>query len=60
MTRAELNTIKARMLDEVMDATDDGIDPENLGDLLAIQRYTLGILKQVMAEQIEQAKHAGY
>ena len=60
MTRAELNMIKAKMLDEVMDATDDGIDPVNLGDLLAIQRYTLGILKQIMAEQIEQAKQAGY
>lgn len=60
MTRAEVNAIKARMLDQIMNDTEDGFNPENLGNLLSIQRYTVELLNEVMSEQVEQAKQAGY
>lgn len=60
MTRAEVNAIKARMLDQIMNDTEDGFNPENLGNLLSIQRYTVELLDEVMSEQVEQAKQAGY
>ena len=60
MTRAEVNEIKARMLDQIMNDTEDGFNPENLGNLLSIQRYTVELLNEVMSEQVEQAKQAGY
>lgn len=60
MTRAEVNAIKARMLDQIMSDTEDGFNPENLGKLLSIQRYTVELLNEVMSEQAEQARQAGY
>ena len=60
MTRAEVNAIKARMLDQIMNDTEDGFNPENLGKLLSIQIYTVELLNEVMEEQAEQAKKAGY
>ena len=60
MTRAEVNAIKARMLDQIMNDTEDGFNPENLGKLLSIQRYTVELLNEVMEEQAEMAKKAGY
>ncbi len=60
MTRAEVNAIKARMLDQIINDTEDGFNPENLGKLLSIQRYTVELLNEVMSEQVEQAKQAGY
>lgn len=60
MTRAEVNAIKARMLDKIMNDTEDGFNPENLGKLLSIQRYTVELLNEVMSEQVEQARQAGY
>lgn len=60
MTRAEVNAIKARMLDQIMNDTEDGFNPESLGNLLSIQRYTVELLNEVMSEQVEQAKQAGY
>lgn len=60
MTRAEVNAIKARMLDQIMNDTEDGFNPENLGKLLSIQRYTVELLNEVMSEQVEQARQAGY
>lgn len=60
MTRAEVNAIKARMLDQIMNDTEDGFNPENLGNLLSIQRYTVELLNEIMSEQVEQAKQAGY
>ena len=60
MTRAEVNAIKARMLDQIMNDTEDGFNPENLGNLLSIQRYTVELLNEVMSEQVEQARQAGY
>ena len=60
MTRTEVNAIKARMLDQIMNDTEDGFNPENLGKLLSIQRYTVELLNEVMEEQAEMAKKAGY
>lgn len=62
MTRAEVNEIKARMLDEIMDATSDGrkIDTGLLMGLLDNQAYTLNFLSEIMEEQTEMAKKAGY
>ena len=60
MTRAEVNAIKARMLDQIMNDTEDGFNPENLGKLLSIQIYTVELLNEVMEEQAEMAKKAGY
>lgn len=62
MTRAEVNEIKARMLDEIMDATANGreIDTGLLMGLLDNQAYTLNFLSEIMEEQAEMAKKAGY
>ncbi len=62
MTRAELNEIKARMLDEIMDVTDDGkeFDAGVLMGILDNQAYTLNFLSEIMEEQAEMAKKAGY
>lgn len=62
MTRAEVNEIKARMLDEIMDATANGreIDTVSLMGLLDNQAYTLNFLSEIMEEQAEMAKKAGY
>jgi len=62
MTRAEINEIKARMLDEIMDATADGreIDTGLLMGLLDNQAYTLNFLSEIMEEQADMAKKAGY
>ena len=62
MTRAEVNEIKARMLDEIMDATADGreIDTGLLMGLLDNQAYTLTFLSEIMEEQADMAKKAGY
>lgn len=62
MTRAELNEIKARMFDEIMLNTVDGssIDVDKLGNLLENQGYALQLLAEVMTEQMNMAKEAGY
>ena len=62
MTRAEVNEIKARMLDEIMLNTVDGlsIDVDKLGNLLENQGYVLQLLAEVMTEQMNMAKEAGY
>lgn len=62
MTRAEVNAIKARMLDEIMDVTDDGkeFDAGVLMGILDNQAYTLNFLSEIMEEQAEMAKQAGY
>ena len=62
MTRAEVNEIKARMLDEIMDATTNGreIDTGSLMGLLDNQAYALNFLSEIMEEQSEMAKKAGY
>jgi len=60
MTRAELNAIKARMYDQVLKEVNNDISDQGLRELLGTQSYAVMLLNQVMEEQIEQAKQAGY
>ena len=60
MTRAELNDIKARMYDQILKEVDNGISDQGLHELLGTQSYVVMLLNQVMEEQVEQARQAGY
>jgi len=60
MTRAEVNAIKARMLDKIMNDTECEFSHDHLVNLLSVQRYTVELLNEVMSEQAEMAKQAGY
>jgi len=60
MTRAELNAIKARMYDQVLKEVNNDISDQGLRELLGTQSYAVMLLNQVMEEQAEMAKQAGY
>ena len=60
MTRAEVNAIKARMLDQILNDAEGGFSHESLVKLISIHRYTVELLNEVMSEQAEMAKQAGY
>lgn len=59
MTRAELNAIKARMFDEILEATEDGVN-SIVEEMIDNQRYTIRILNMTMEDQTELLKKNGY
>ena len=59
MTRAEINTIKARMLDEVLGKV-GAVSDDEVMDLLVTQKYVANFLKDTITEQVTQARKQGY
>ena len=60
MTRAEINRIKARMLDEVLASYNGFKAPSEVFQLLDTQKYTVEILEKTMETQNEELKENGY
>jgi len=59
MTRAEINTIKARMLDEVLGKV-GAVSDDEVMDLLVTQKYVANFLEDTITEQVTQARKQGY
>ena len=60
MTRAEVNAIKARMLDDVLLEIRNATDDAEVLSILDTKKYVLSFIEEVMTEQAEMAKQAGY
>ena len=60
MTRAEVNAIKARMLDDVLLEIRNATDDAEVLSILDTKKYVLSFIEEVMTEQTEMAKQAGY
>ena len=60
MTRAEVDRIKARMLDQVFDKMANNVSPEAICDLIKMQMHTNDILEYAMQMQNEELKEQGY
>ena len=60
MTRAEVDRIKARLLDQIFEQMGDTYSPTEVFDYVEMQMHVVEVLEEAMQLQNEELKENGY
>lgn len=60
MTRAEVDRIKARLLDQIFEEMGESYSPTEVCDFVEMQMHVVEVLEEAMQLQNEELKENGY